>query len=206
MHESRLERLVLFSDAVFAIAITLLVIEIHVPHLPHGAPWQAAANALLELSPQFIGFFISFLVIGSFWAMHHRFFGMAARYDASFVWPNLHLLLAIAFLPFTTAFVSANYGQMVPTGFYCLSLVVAGLLQVRLGRRVLRRAFIAHDVSAEEAVRLRRRLYAVPEAAALGVIVSLFAPFYANFMMALIPLLIWQLNKLPISERDIAKI
>ena len=206
MHDARLERLILFSDAVFAIAITLLVIEIHVPHLHPGAPWQEGVNALLALIPQFIGYVVSFLVIGSFWAFHHRMFGMLARHDQSFIWPNIHLLMLIAFLPFSTAFMSENVWDVVPHAFYSLSLIAAGLLQMRLGRRVLDRRFALPETPPEDLVRLRRRLVGLPAAAAIAFLVSLVAPFYSNFALILIPVFIGIQTRRPVTEADLAKL
>ncbi|NIJ07366.1 putative membrane protein [Sphingomonas vulcanisoli] len=90
--EHELERMIFFSDAVFAIAITLLVIDIHVPHLPHNAPDTDYWIALINLAPQFSGFFISFFVIGFFWAGHHRTMMVASRYAPSLNMPNMLLL------------------------------------------------------------------------------------------------------------------
>src|ERR1041385_4008430 len=73
--EFQLERLILFSDAVFAIAITLLVIEIKIPEIPRNVVTDdKLGEKLLELIPKFIGFFISFLLIGQYWIVHHRMF------------------------------------------------------------------------------------------------------------------------------------
>src|SRR5690349_5303282 len=80
----QLERFVLFSDAVFAIAITLLVIEIKIPEL-HSDTEPLTDSALLhslgQLIPKFIGFIISFLLIGLYWTIHHRMFGYVTSYD-----------------------------------------------------------------------------------------------------------------------------
>lgn len=83
--EHGLERLIFFSDAVFAIVITLLVIEIHAPHIPHGSPDWAYWVALINLTPEFIGFFISFFVIGFFWAGHHRTLSLASHFSPRLV-------------------------------------------------------------------------------------------------------------------------
>lgn len=125
-----LERLVFFSDAVFAIAITLLVLELHVPQLPKGSPDRAFLAALAALIPNFAGYIISFAVIGVFWMGHHRAFALATRYSPKVLGWNMALLGAIAFMPFSTAFFAQNLNQHVPAIFYCASMLVAGLLNV----------------------------------------------------------------------------
>ena len=132
-HESidhPLERLIFFSDAVFAIAITLLVIEIHVPVLgPVGD--RAFIEALVHLIPSFVGFMLSFLVIARFWTGHHSAFNLIARYDASLLRPNIYLLMAIVFMPFATAFMAQNIGNRVPMTFYCVTLLITAILSYR---------------------------------------------------------------------------
>lgn len=126
----RLERLVFFSDAIFAIAITLLVIEIHVPHLTGRITEQDLADALLGLLPQYIGFLVSFFVIGRFWIGHHRTFGWLARADDTLIWRNLLFLMTIAFMPFPTAVLSNYAGSRVGVGLYAGWLMIAGLLNM----------------------------------------------------------------------------
>jgi uncharacterized membrane protein len=126
-----LERLTFFSDAVFAIAITLLVIEVRVPAL-HPASEAGLRQALLDLVPNYIGFIVSFLVIGRFWLGHHRMFGMLRRADNRLIFANLMLLLGIAFMPFPTAVFSEYASYATSTLLYTGWLVVVGLLNWRV--------------------------------------------------------------------------
>src|SRR5688500_1258972 len=91
------ERIVFFSDAVFAIAITLLVIEIKAPHFAAGVSEVEVAKGVLALIPKFIGYVISFMVIGAYWVGHHRIYGMLTKWDYGLIWRNISFLLTIAF-------------------------------------------------------------------------------------------------------------
>jgi len=101
------QRVETFSDGVFAIAITLLILGIEVPGVASTAP-DALAVALLDLWPSYFGYVFSFVVIGIYWANHHFIFGLYARSNHPFVLLNLLFLMTIAFLPFPTA-VLAEY-------------------------------------------------------------------------------------------------
>jgi uncharacterized membrane protein len=93
-------RLEAFSDGVFAIAITLLIIEIGVPHVEGG---EGLAQALRKLWPSYFGYALSFITIGIMWANHHGMFKDIERVDHRMQVLNLLLLLCIAFIPFPTA-------------------------------------------------------------------------------------------------------
>lgn len=185
-----LERMIFFSDAVFAIAITLLIIEVHPPHLRFGSPWQAYIDALLELLPNFFGFFVSFFVIGAFWAGHHRAFALAGHYSDKLVSPNLQMLCAIVFMPFATAFMSANGGMLVPSSLYALTLIATGLLNIRLVRLTTAPGIVREDAAPATIAYTRKRGMAV----VLGALVSLGIAFVdARFSQAgLITIPLWQ--------------
>ncbi len=122
----KLSRIESYSDAVFAIAATVLVLEIRVPllrsHTP-GAFW----HALFILWPQFLAYVTSFLVIGIYWLNHHSVFEYLARVDRPIVWRNLILLLMISFIPFPTAIITA-YGDMASAvTFYGITLLVIAI-------------------------------------------------------------------------------
>ncbi len=100
--ESDTSRLETFSDGVMAIAITLLILDVKVPHLQHGL-W----HALVEQWPSYAAFATSFLTIGIIWANHHRMFKLIARTTNAFLMINVLFLLVISFIPFPTAVVAA---------------------------------------------------------------------------------------------------
>ena len=178
-----------FSDAVFAIAITLLVIEIHVPRLG-GASNSQAWNELLHLLPSFFGFVLSFLVIGRFWIGHHNAFTLIDHYDGRLAWPNLLLLMCIALMPFASAFMSANLGQFVPTLFYNLVLLTTAVLSrwvvsIATGPE-LRRANTDPAIPAL----LRNRGMGVILVAATAVAATFLSAQFSQFALISIPL--WQ--------------
>ncbi len=122
-----LERLIFFSDAVFAIAITLLALEIRLPASEGNLTNSGLTHALLNLWPKYLGYLVSFLVIGVFWNGHHRKFLLIKRVDNTLISLNFLLLMAIAFIPFPTSVLS-EYGNRTATIFYALVMVLIGLL------------------------------------------------------------------------------
>ena len=197
-HEDRpdhpLERLIFFSDAVFAIAITLLIIEVHPPHLHYGSPWQDYINALLQLFPNLFGFFVSFFVIGAFWSGHHRAFGLAGHYSEKLVGPNLQMLCAIVFMPFATAFMSANQGMLVPSTLYALTLVVTGLLSMRLTRLTTSPGIVRKDAAADTIAYARARGGGVVLGALVSVAIAFWFAPVSQMGLLTIPLFQWLLR------------
>src|SRR5688572_331168 len=186
-----LERLVFFSDAVFAIAITLLVIEIHVPHLEPGAADLVFVGALAELIPNFVGYAVSFGVIAAFWAGHHRAFCLAGRYHGRVLIWNFLLLGAIAFMPFVTGFMSAHAGERVPALVYWGWLLLTALLNLRVNAIATGPLMLGEGVAPGEAAEVPRRSRSVALGAASALVVAFFFPIAAPVGMATIPL--WRL-------------
>jgi uncharacterized membrane protein len=102
-HHEDTQRLEAFSDGVFAIAITLLIIEIGVPHVDTG---ESFGRALIRLWPSYAGYIVSFLTIGVMWINHHHIFKDIIRVDHTLLVLNLLLLMGVAFVPFPTAVVA----------------------------------------------------------------------------------------------------
>jgi uncharacterized membrane protein len=133
----QLERIALFSDSVFAIAVTLLIIEIKVPEIPKATDDQLI-NYLFLIIPKFIGFFVSFFVIGLYWMAHHRLFRYVVHSNQKLLWSNLLFLLPIIIMPFSTSFLSEYYsGDLkVPFAVYLTNISMAGYFSFRLWRVV----------------------------------------------------------------------
>lgn len=188
--EHALERLVFFSDAVFAISITLLVIELKVPALPRTASNHDFLVAFGHLAPHFAGFFVSFFVIGAFWSGHHRAFDCARHWSPTLLMPNLFLLCSIAGMPFFTALVSDFYGSLVPSAAYCLWLFLVALCNLWNNMKAVSPPVAADDLDPEYAALIRRRGWAV----ILGTLTALAFCFVNPWLAqpALISMPLWR--------------
>lgn len=130
MKEKETTRVEAFSDGVFAIAITLLILEVKVPHLGAESSDRELLAALLKLWPSFLAFGGSFLAILIMWVNHHGLFRMLHGVDTRFLFVNGFLLLMVTFIPFPTA-VLAEYlnksGANMAAALYCATMVLVNV-------------------------------------------------------------------------------
>jgi uncharacterized membrane protein len=123
-----LERILAFSDGVFAFAITLLIIDVR---LPTDTLKANLGSALISLWPNYMAFLISFFVIGLYWSAHARLFKEVIRYDMSLMWLNLLHLLFIVVIPFSTSVISL-YRSQLSVIVYAASVACAGYIHTLL--------------------------------------------------------------------------
>ncbi len=135
--EMRFERLIFFSDAVFAIAATLLVIDLR-PPAETAAGYEADLAAFLGQPGPFIAIAIGFFVVGSYWVSHRGIFALLRSADAVVVWANLFFLFWIAIQPFFTAALAEHAPTVTSVIAYAGCQVVAGLAQLGLWAAALR--------------------------------------------------------------------
>lgn len=141
--DRELDRIVFFSDAVFAIAITLLVLSIEVPQIPENLVAEELPNQLFGLWRNMLSYVISFLVIFSFWIVHHSIFSNIRGYDRGLLWLNGLFLMAVAFLPFPSALLGEYGDQQLVVAIYAGSMAVTRLLlsavwwYASIGRRLI---------------------------------------------------------------------
>lgn len=170
------ERVVYFSDGVFAIAITLLALGIRVPD---GLSPQELTATLVEMWPKYLSYLISFTVIGSFWRAHHRIFRHIKAYDDSLIYLNLLLLMCVAFLPFSASLVGEYGSQPVAFEIYAGNVAATGLF---LGGMWWHATWDGHLTDGELDPRLIRQL--MTEQLSLPVIALVFVPISFFFGVA----------------------
>src|SRR3954463_15807502 len=127
----RTQRLEAFSDAVIAILITVMVLELHVPDSP---TWAALAKEL----PVLLAYLLSFVYLGIYWNNHHHMVAAVSRVRGGVLWANLHLLFWLSLVPFTTAWMSEHGFATIPTAVYGLVLLFAAIAYFVLQGRLLR--------------------------------------------------------------------
>ena len=126
-------RLEAFTDAVIAIVITILVLELEVPH-------ETDLEALRGVVPVFLTYVLSFVYLGIYWNNHHHMMVLTERVNGKILWANLHLLFWLSLVPFTTAWMGENDFAEVPTAFYGADLLLAAIAYF-----ILQTAIIAEE-------------------------------------------------------------
>ncbi len=184
-----LDRLTLFSDGVFAIAITLLAIEIRIPHLPRDAGTAAWLAALRELLPSFLSFAFSFLVVGMIWMQHLKLLSLIVRVDRALLWWNLLLLMSVAFLPFASALLGQTAPNPVPFVFYGACLLLTALLKSACALAALRPPLLDPHAPPDAVLGERRGTLIMPLAALAALLLAFALPGWNNLAMLSIPLL-----------------
>jgi uncharacterized membrane protein len=123
-------RLEAFTDGVLAIIITIMVLELKVPH-------GTGIEVLRPLVPVLASYVLSFVYIGIYWNNHHHLLQACHRVTGSVMWANLHLLFWLSLIPFTTGWMGENHFAAVPTAAYGIVLVMAGFAYLLLQQRII---------------------------------------------------------------------
>jgi uncharacterized membrane protein len=125
------ERLAAFSDGVLAIIITIMVLELKVPH---GADW----SALVTVLPVFLTYVLSFVYIAIYWNNHHHLMHTVERVNGTILWANMHLLFWLSLLPFATGWMGENHFAQLPTALYGVALLMPAIAYYVLQITIIR--------------------------------------------------------------------
>ena len=135
-----------FSDGLFAIAMTLLVVAVSVPALTDGGDVDQLADALSDQESSYISFFISFAVIGRYWLAHHQFFSLLGGLDGMLIVINLVYLAFIAFLPFPTDLLGTYFENPLSVVLYACNVALISGLEVVLFRHAHRHGLLRRSM------------------------------------------------------------
>ncbi len=182
-----LDRIVNFSDGVFAIVITLLVLDIRVPEIPADLVSQELPSRLLALEPKFLSYVISFLVIAIYWQAHHRVFRPIRSYDSTLLWLNFLFLMAISFLPFPTSLLGEYSKEQLSVVIYAATAAAASLLLVSISWYAAgEHRLVSSDLDVEAERIQRVQGLAVPVVFVLSIGISFFSPRAAMYSWLLL--------------------
>jgi TMEM175 potassium channel family protein len=173
-----LERLLFFSDAVFAIAMTLLVVDLHPPELAVSAPEASIASALTADLGQVLAFVISFVVVGLYWEGHVRIFGAVRATDRRLIGLNLAFLIWIAFMPYPTAILGGHEPTRLTVAFYAAVQVGAGLFEAAIWVYATRHpAIVRPSVDPDLARLVTAHILRGPVVFAASIVIALVSPW-----------------------------
>jgi uncharacterized membrane protein len=167
MGKNRLEA---FSDGVLAIIITIMVLELRVPH-------DASLAALQPLWGVFLSYVLSFLYLGIYWNNHHHMLHTTHKVTGGILWANLHLLFWLSLVPFVTGWMGENHFAPAPTAAYGVILLMAAMAYWNLQRLIIRsqgaNSLLRSAVGRDWKGKLSPALYVV------GILAALVAPYFA---------------------------
>ena len=193
MKTSRLEA---FSDGVLAIIITIMVLDLKVPHAVELA-------ALKPVLPVLLSYVLSFIYVGIYWNNHHHLFQAAEVVSGGILWANLHLLFWLSLFPFTTAWMGENHLAAIPTAIYGFVLLMAAIAFIILERSIVakegRGSVLASAISGDWKRKLSPGLYlmAIPLAFVNPWVASAIYVFVALFWLIPDPRIEKALKKRP---------
>ncbi|HEY7557791.1 MAG TPA: TMEM175 family protein [Candidatus Binatia bacterium] len=189
--KNRIEAL---SDGIFAIVMTLLVLELHVPNLPLTAPNVEVTRALIALGPKFVSYVVAFVSLGVFWVGHHLMYHAVRRADRALLWLNIAFFMLVSLLPFSTSVLNAFPRALIAPFLFGANLALVGWLLFFQWIYVCSQpGMLAAFVTSEYRSTVRFRMLAVPVATTL----TAFICFWSAGITVAIYLLLLPLYMLP---------
>lgn len=183
-----LERLGALSDGVFAIAMTLLILEIHVPELETGAGDWELLLALSTLGPKFLMFFTSMMTAGIFWVGQQTQLSNLARANRDLVWIHLVFLSFVSTLPFTTALLGEHIELRSALLIYWANVALLGGLLLASWLYAERNRLLAEDVTPDFSAAIKRRIVIAQALYAFAVTLCFFSPLLSIALIMIIQL------------------
>ncbi len=176
------------TDGVYAIAMTILVLNFSVPQVPERVGPLLAT--LANMWPEFAHYVLSFLLLGVFWTIHHRQFHYIERTDSRLLWINLFVLMFIVLIPFSTS-VSSEYSGVWPGPvLFDLNIFIVGILKLLTWTYATNNNLVTSDLSVQEKRAGKYKSMVTPSVAAAAIVVAFINPYWSTSTFLLIPILV----------------
>lgn len=187
--EMKPDRLATFTDGIFAIAMTILVLELRVPEIPEGMVSTQLVPALVHIWPNLVAYFLSFILLGIYWVGHHNLFHFIKRVDRNFLWMNILFLMLVVLIPFTAGLLG-RYGRTeIAIVAYGVNLIAIGVV-LALGWEYATRHHHLVDphIQPEFVYTVRKLILVGPVLYILAILLSFVNPSLSVWIYALVPL------------------
>lgn len=186
MRTNRIEAL---SDGIFAIVMTLLVLELKVPHLQNNSNGELL-RYLLSLSPVFISYVISFIILGIYWVGHHNQMHFIKKSDRTFLWLNLMFFMFVSLVPFSAALLGEFHTDQISVIIYGLNLSFCGLSLFFIWRHAILAKLTEEDISQDFINMVNTRILTTPVICLLAIGVS-FINVSASLVLLAVPIIFY---------------
>jgi len=174
-HHFHIGRIQNLTDGIFAVGMTLLVIDIRVAP---GFDRSTLCQGLLQLVPNIYSYIVSFFILALFWWTYHRMLDLVTRTDGGFIWWNIGFLFLITLVPFSAYLLGQFYGTRLATEIYCLNLIALATMMFAQWRHAETRGLVSPDLTSAERKGITAQTIAVIFAYIAAALIGLWQPFW----------------------------
>ena len=194
-HWENTKRIEALVDGIFAIAMTLLVLNLNIPQLVYPVPDATMQNILIGLGPKLFTYALSFILLAIFWRVNHSQFYHIKRANTSLLWITILWLLFVALVPFSTS-LTGEYGYLTSAQvFFSLNLLIIGSLSALIWYYATEKNLIGDKLSFKEIKNIRRLNLVLPAVSLLAIGMAFINPSWSSLSYALIPIILRIMEK-----------
>lgn len=194
-HWENTKRIETLVDGIFAIAMTLLVLNLNIPQLVYPVPDATMQNILIGLGPKLFTYALSFILLAIFWRVNHNQFYHITRANTSLLWITILWLLFVALVPFSTS-LTGEYGYLTSAQvFFSINLLIIGSLSALIWYYATEKNLIGDKLSFKEIKNIRRLNLVLPAVSLLAIGMAFINPSWSSLSYALIPIILRIMEK-----------
>ena len=194
-HWENTKRIETLVDGIFAIAMTLLVLNLNIPQLAYPVPDATMQNILIGLGPKLFTYALSFILLAIFWRVNHSQFYHIKRANTTLLWITILWLLFVALVPFSTS-LTGEYGYLTSSQvFFGFNLLLIGALSALIWYYVTEKNLIGDELSFKEIMKIRRLNLVLPTVSILAILIAFINPSWSSWSYALIPIILRIMEK-----------